>query len=289
MRKMLLSFLGLAMVFGFVGAAGAEVNSVTPSTNDINRTNGWAHVNVVDDSVPGEITLEFVSTRNFFSCFEYRADDEPNTVAGPNPNTDITDGRWTQVCVSNSTTTRTIEADEFVDVRMVYGAERDERFDWMRFDVAQELYDRKAKILSPKEVEELFGTVIFKAYLNDDDADSVQWAIRPGTCAMGAPAVFGNVDGRTEVADIDQSDLAMQTFAFVGDMTEMEPGPYCFVYNPVEDAGESDIRLTREFMLVEPPANMPTDKDQCKNGGYKEYGFKNQGLCIQHVMKPMSV
>lgn len=111
----------------------ADVNAVTPSTNDINRTNGWAHV----DATPGigNVTFNFISTRNFWSCFEHRADNEPNTVVGANPNPLITDGRWTQVCVNNSTVTKTISAVAFVDVRMVYGAETDERFDWTRFDV----------------------------------------------------------------------------------------------------------------------------------------------------------
>jgi hypothetical protein len=27
----------------------------------------------------------------------------------------------------------------------------------------------------------------------------------------------------------------------------------------------------------------PTSKDQCKNGGYKQYGFKNQGQCVAFV------
>ena len=27
----------------------------------------------------------------------------------------------------------------------------------------------------------------------------------------------------------------------------------------------------------------PTEKDQCKNGGWADFGFKNQGLCIQFV------
>jgi hypothetical protein len=27
----------------------------------------------------------------------------------------------------------------------------------------------------------------------------------------------------------------------------------------------------------------PTSKDQCKNGGWKAFGFKNQGQCIQFV------
>jgi hypothetical protein len=29
--------------------------------------------------------------------------------------------------------------------------------------------------------------------------------------------------------------------------------------------------------------NKPTDKDQCKNGGYKKFGFRNQGECIAYV------
>jgi WD40 repeat protein len=28
---------------------------------------------------------------------------------------------------------------------------------------------------------------------------------------------------------------------------------------------------------------LPTNKDQCKNGGWRNYGFKNQGQCIQYV------
>lgn len=29
------------------------------------------------------------------------------------------------------------------------------------------------------------------------------------------------------------------------------------------------------------PGCYPTDKDQCKNGGWQNFGFRNQGLCIQ--------
>jgi hypothetical protein len=27
----------------------------------------------------------------------------------------------------------------------------------------------------------------------------------------------------------------------------------------------------------------PTSKNDCKNGGYQDFGFRNQGLCIQYV------
>lgn len=115
-------------------AVPVRANSVTPSTNNQNRSNGWAYVNQLSMDL-GSTELEFVSTRAFWSCFEYRVDNEPNTVVGDNPNILITDGRWTQVCVNNSSVVKTISANEFVDVRMVYGAEGDERFDWTRFDV----------------------------------------------------------------------------------------------------------------------------------------------------------
>lgn len=130
------SIAAAALVVALVpwGAAVAQVNAVTPSTNDINRTNGWAHVNEVGGG-PGYIDLEFVSTRGFVSCFEYRSDGAPTTDTRPNFNPAITDGLWPFVCVNNSTQTRTLNAIGYVEVRMVFGAERDERFDWTRFDV----------------------------------------------------------------------------------------------------------------------------------------------------------
>ena len=33
---------------------------------------------------------------------------------------------------------------------------------------------------------------------------------------------------------------------------------------------------------VDPPA-LPTSKKQCKRGGYKRFGFKNQGRCIRYA------
>ncbi len=115
-------------------AVPALASSHAPSTNDANRTLGWAHVNQTDVQI-GETTLEFVSTRSFYSCFEYRTDGDTSQASGPNPNLEVTDGLYPYVCVNNSTETRTIEADEYVEVRMVFGAEKDERFDWTRFEV----------------------------------------------------------------------------------------------------------------------------------------------------------
>ena len=276
MKKIIYSLISLVLVFGFVSVVNADVNPVTPSTNDINRTNGWAHVDQLSMDV-GTTDLQFISTRSFFSCFEYRTDGDISQVIGVNYNTNINDGLYPYYCQNNNTRTETIEADEYVEVRMVFGAETDERFDWTRFDV---LYPRTAEITSPTAGQEVYGTVDFAAYLDDDDADSIQWAVRQGTCAAGVGTVFGNVDGHSDVAIMDTSDLSMQTFSFTGDMSAMTLGSYCFIYNPREDSGELNIRETREFNLLAPL----TDKNQCKKDGWENYGiFRNQGDCVSFV------
>jgi hypothetical protein len=138
MKKITTILMIAALLFVFVGVAAAEVNSVTPSTNDINKTNGWAHVNEISSDV-GEVTLELVSTRNFASCFEYRADGDTAQVIGVNFNTNIIDGLYPYFCKNNSNSTHTFYANEYVEIRMVFGAETDERFDWTRFDVIPDI------------------------------------------------------------------------------------------------------------------------------------------------------
>lgn len=104
----------------------------TPSTNEQNEVNGWAYVSATPDY--DGVELEFTSTRSFASCFEYRADGIHAT--GTNPNVNFTD-LYDYVCVNNSTSTVLVEADAYVEVRMVFGAESDERFDWTRFDLLE--------------------------------------------------------------------------------------------------------------------------------------------------------
>lgn len=119
-----------------LGSGAALATEVTPSTNDANRANGWAHVDQVSVGF-GTTDLQFISTRGFYSCFEYRTDgDTSQALGGANYNTGITDGLYPYVCVNNSTATKTFTAKSYVEVRMVFGAESDERFDWTKFYVA---------------------------------------------------------------------------------------------------------------------------------------------------------
>jgi hypothetical protein len=125
----IVAFVALSLL-----ALPALATGHAPSTNDANRENGWAHVNV--NVGIGEATVQFVSTRSFASCFEYRTDgDTTQKIAEDNYNSEVDDGLYPFVCVNNSTELETLYANQYVEVRMVFGAERDERFDWTRFDV----------------------------------------------------------------------------------------------------------------------------------------------------------
>ena len=119
------------------GDAQVGTSTVFPSTNETNYANGWAHVLFVDVAV-GEVTLDFVQPRGFYACFEYRIDDEAPTSSangGVNHNPAITDGLWNYTCQNASTAQMTFGAIDHVDIRMGFGAETDERFDWTRFYV----------------------------------------------------------------------------------------------------------------------------------------------------------
>ena len=50
----------------------------------------------------------------------------------------MTDGLYPFVCVINETKLRTLAAERYVEVRLAFGAETDERFDWTRFDLVHD-------------------------------------------------------------------------------------------------------------------------------------------------------
>lgn len=115
--------------------SSVKASSVFPSTNAQNITNGWAHIDQVSNGV-GVVTLNLVSTRPFYSCFEYRTDgDTTQKIGNTNPNTEITDGLYPYYCQINNSRQVTFHANSYVELRLSFGAEKDERFDWTRFEV----------------------------------------------------------------------------------------------------------------------------------------------------------
>jgi hypothetical protein len=121
-------------VGGTETAPGIDPEFAMPSSNEANAQHdpAWAHVVLLEARL-GEVDLQFVSERGFASCFEYRIDGADTTDPRDNFNTHIADGLWPFLCVNDETRVETFSAHEHVDVRMVFGAERDERFDWTRF------------------------------------------------------------------------------------------------------------------------------------------------------------
>jgi len=126
------------------------------------------------------------------------------------------------------------------------------------------------------------GTITLAATYNDGDTlndDAVSWAVRHETCDANTATVFGNVDGHH-----DTQSWNGQNFSATIDTSALEPGQYCFVFNPTDDAGQNDVRVTRTFFVNE---NAPLNKDECKNGGWKSFTaphtFKNQGDCVSYI------
>lgn len=220
------------------------------------------------------ITVELSAPNNWLSCFEYRTDGDTSQRIGNNYNP-IYDDLYPFWCLKNQTVQKTISADEYAEIRMVFGAEGDERFDWTRFDV---LFNRTAEITSPGLDGVVSGIVSFDATLNDKDKnDSVQWAVRKGTCVANTNTVFGNVDGFHNDYDWDHTN-----FHALADTSLWEDGKYCFVFNPSESTGDTAIREIREFTVN----NTPDNKDQCKKDGWKSFftpEFKNQGDCVSYI------
>lgn len=90
------------------------------------------------------------------------------------------------------------------------------------------------------------GEVLLEAHYDDadDNPDGVQWAVRDATCERDPGAVVaGNVAGHSDPYEFDGT-------TFTATVT-LDPGEYCFVFNPVEDTGADDVRLTSTFYVYD--------------------------------------
>lgn len=110
-------------------------------------------------------------------------------------------------------------------------------------------FNRRAEITSPSVNQVVFGDLTVSAYLMDNDYDPVSWAVRKGTCAAATNTVFGNVDGFHDLHSWTYSGSYKYDFSATADTSTWDTGQYCFIFNPSEDVGESDIRLTEFFFI----------------------------------------
>lgn len=111
----------------------------------------------------------------------------------------------------------------------------------------QEAPNASLEITSPaNDYDEVSGVYGFAAEYIDDDMviDTIQWAVRLGTCAINQGTVAGNVDGFS-----DASSFTGTTFLATLDTTGWINDDYCFIVNPKEQSGEKNLRETRPFVL----------------------------------------
>jgi hypothetical protein len=160
-RRVLFSVAALTL-------AATAASAQTPSTNDLNRTLGWAHVDQTSIGV-GTSDFAFISTRAFYSCFEYRTDgDTSQKIDDTNYNAEITDGLYPYFCTNNNTINRTITAVDYIEIRMVFGAERDERFGWTKFYVLGAMaYKARPWVYDPDDTDVASAAWVTKAGLVD--------------------------------------------------------------------------------------------------------------------------
>jgi hypothetical protein len=142
-----------------------------------------------------------------------------------------------------------------------------------------EVFQPTGEITSPAENEHVRGTVTLSATYTDGDpdVDAVQWALR-SSCNDNTTTKAGNVDGYNTPSTWDGAN-----FSATVDTSTFDPGSYCFVFNPTDDAGQNNVRLTRTFVV---DANAPYNKDECKNDGWQSFTaptFKNQGDCVSFI------
>lgn len=185
----------------------SAISGVFPSTNSQNIVNGWGNVTETGDGADS-VTLKFTSTRAFWSCFEYRTDGDTSQVTSPtNFNSEILDGLYPYYCQNNSNSTHTITANEYVEVRLSFGDEKDERFDWTRFDVADLIAPTVPEITSPlngqffnsspisnqwsASTDDVSGVSHYQIAYNYDDGHSFGSSTCPGVNISGYSGFIG--------------------------------------------------------------------------------------------------
>jgi hypothetical protein len=91
----------------------------------------------------------------------------------------------------------------------------------------------------------------------------------------GAGAAFGYTDGR-EVG-------VYQATITTANGTFLDNGEFGIYFYRVLSSPLNGFDESFRSGLAAPVPLRPTSKEQCKNGGWRDFGFKNQGQCIRFV------
>ena len=124
------------------------------------------------------------------------------------------------------------------------------------------------EVTGTKSAEDVSGSVICVDLLG---ADVVQVVAPQGQTSYEAQIVTPSG------IFIDRGQTQVELFTFEGSGT----GSGLFANNVGVSFSE-----TFDSALAQVERVLPTSKAQCKNGGYEQFGFKNQGACEKAVKKP---
>ena len=109
---------------------------------------------------------------------------------------------------------------------------------------------------------------------------------------IGGPVTCLAVNGNTATITFISNDPS-SNFGGVVTIGVIDDQPDSMSFGPLDRAptdcssvlGSQENPLTNGDITVV-DAQVPTTKDQCKGGGWKQFGFKNQGQCIAFVNHP---
>lgn len=119
-----------------------------------------------------------------------------------------------------------------------------------------------------------------------------------GPCHAGAPRVYIRVNGTTEYNTFDDPDttgcnVTNQANDSGGTVVATYDGPSGTIDRLylVNDSGTPSVNTIRNLTIgttvvpLGPPPGPPTNKDQCKNGGWQNGPYRNQGECVSTFAK----
>jgi hypothetical protein len=87
-------------------------------------------------------------------------------------------------------------------------------------------------------------------------------------------------DGGGPASGLDTFAVAITASGSFGD--PRLPGPTdCSSFPP---GSEVFVNVSGDLLVVD-ARSVPTSKDQCKKGGHRQFGFKNQGQCVAFVQR----
>lgn len=206
------------------------------STNTANQAAGNPHV-VQASQGPGTTTLSLVNPKPYAACFEYRTDgNTAQATSATNPYNPGVEALYPFVCTNGNTVPLTLSANEYVEVRLTFGAERNSDFDWTRFEVLPPLDTTKptTTLISPMVNAYNPATIVVNA------TDNEQLSVVTANIYQGA----------TLIKPCSQSQLTVNEYALTCEVpSTLTNGVYTVRYNARDVAGNLSTTVSTPFNI----------------------------------------